>query len=180
MDAALPSPGPAPSDGWRGPGCCPPTGSCCQRQGSPCTHTSPPCPEAGRTMVAETGASWAPWGGSLPFAQCWPPGKGPPRTPSMVAAPQLLFTGSLACSLHLPRAGGWGGRSSGLPPPASCTPSGPPPGLHAPNLSLSYRLNIGCATGPTGSVCPRQPRSARRKLSRWAWARGGARASFAG
>lgn len=43
-----------------------------------------------------------------------------------------------------------------------------------PNLSLSCRRNTGCATGPTGSVCPRQPRSARRKLSRWAWARGGA------
>ena len=49
-----------------------------------------------------------------------------------------------------------------------------------PNLSLSCRRNTGCGTGPTGSACPRQPRSARRKLSRWAWARGGPRASFAG
>ena len=106
-----------------------------QGQGSPCTHTSPPCPEAGCTTVAETGASWAPQGGSLPFAQCRPPG--PPPS---------------SCSLHLPRAGGGGGGSSGLLPPAACTPSTSPPGLHAPNLSLSCRQNTGCAMGPTGSV----------------------------
>ena len=126
-----------------------------QGQGSPCTHTSLPCPEAGRTTVAETGASWAPRGGSLPFAQCRPPG--PP--PSSCSSPPGRE---------------WGGGSSGLPPPAACTPSTSPPGLHAPNLNLSCRQNTGCAMGPTGSVCPRQPRSARRKLSRWAWARGGA------
>lgn len=94
--------------------------------------------------------------------------------------PQLVFTcpPPEACS---PPARGreWEGRLS----PTSCflrpgtTPHRRTPVLFSPpfsNLSLSCRRNTGCAMGPTGNVYPRQPRSPRRKLSRWAqaWGRG--------
>lgn len=113
-----------------------------------------------------------------------PQGRAHLRLSLQGGAPQLLFMRSLTsgCFLHPPaslempvtqaRGRGLPGAFLLLPVPPGTTPSpGRTPLPFSPYLSLSRRQSTGCAVGPTRNVCPQQPRSPRRKLSRWA--RGG-------
>lgn len=130
--------------------------------------------------MAKMDASWAPRGGSLPCAQRRLPGRGSTADTPPVTHPSSCSRAHLLRPVHpLPRGREGEGRLS----PTSCflrpgtTPHLRTPVLFSPpssNLSLSCRQNTGCAMGPTGNVYPRQPRSPRRKLSRWAqaWGRG--------